>query len=246
MAATAEAARLTEAHRLAQASLGDEVVSQLLAAWQLVDVSRLDDTIGPWLQIVLPILQGQRASSATLAATYLSTFRSLELGDSVPGFSPVLAGPAPVEQLTTSLIVTGPAYLKSAMTRGVPLAKAAEAAAAQTAAAGMRHALDGGRTTITGSIDADRRALGWARTTSAKPCAFCAMVASRGPIYKGRASAAFRPHDACHCQPEPVYHRDAAWPPGSREFRDLWDQEAQGLPSGDALNAFRRALDAQR
>lgn len=252
MAATAEAGRLTEAHRLAQARLGAETVRQIRAAWALLDPDDLDGTVGRWLQVAVPIVQAQHNVSARLAANYVATFRSLELGVSATRFAPVLSQGAQRRAVTTSLIVTGPASVKAAMRRGVPIERALDVAEARSAAAAMRHALAGGRETLTHSIDADRQAIGIARFAGGRACAFCAMLASRGPIYKSRATAAgsrttadglHKVHDNCHCSFEPVYRSDAAWPAGSRRYRALWDEATAG--EADQLNAFRRAIAAR-
>lgn len=250
MAATAVAAQLTEAHRVTQIRLGARTVAQLRAAWRLLDPADLDATYQQWLRVAIPIVRANRAMSARLAAAYLEAFRTAELGLAGGGFTAVLAAPVDVKAVTTSLLVTGPWSIKKAMTRAVPLGRAVDVAEARTAAAAMRHTLDGGRDTIVDSVAADRQALGWARVASAGACAFCAMVASRGPEFTSEASAQFRPHDGCRCGAEPVYRPDAAWPPTAQRFRELWDEHTAGLSGGpvagrgggEAFNAFRRAL----
>jgi len=243
MASTLEAARLTEAHRLAQTRLGVDVVRQIVASWRLLDPTALDATIDRWLSLVVPLVQGHRTDSARLAANYLNVFRTLELGVDAGTFTPILAEAAPAEALATSLVVTGPVQLKAATARLVPLAAATATAQAASAAAAMRHALDGGRHTIEQTVDADTRAAGWARVTGGKPCAFCAMVAARGPIYR-EDTVRFRSHDRCHCTAEPVYNRGAAWPPRSTALRRVWDDTTRGLPANEARAAFRAAVEA--
>jgi hypothetical protein len=242
MAANPAAARLTEAHRLAQGRLGAQAVARMLAAWPLLDMEDLDGTVDRWLRVTVPIITGQRSTSARLAANYLTTFRALELGAGVATFTPIVADRPPVEAVVTSLTVTGPASVKSAMTRGVQLAQAADVARARSSASAMRHVLGGARDTITATVAEDPRALGWARATSGRPCAFCAMVASRGPVYKEQGTADFQPHDGCHCEPEAVYRRDAAWPSGSERFRAVWEQAA--AEDGDTTKNFRRLIEA--
>jgi hypothetical protein len=244
MAATVEARRLTESHRLAQARIGARTATQLLASWQILDLVDLDRTTERWLRVVLPIVTVNRRESARLAATYLQTFRTLETG-SLAGFAAVLADEIDRAAVSTSLVVTGPVYVKAAMTRGLTLEEASVTARVAAARAALRHSLGGSRDTIIRSISADRQALGWARATSADPCHFCAMLASRGPVYRSEADAAFEPHDGCHCQPEAVYNADAAWPPGSDQYRELWDSATEGLSGQDAIRAFRRAFESR-
>lgn len=245
MAATVEASRLTEAHRLAQARLGVLTARQVLAAWPLLDLADLDGSFGRWLLVVSRLVQAQRRASSALAAGYLTTFRTLELGVTAEPFAPTLADAVDENALTASLLVTGPGTLRSATARGVPPAKAADLARAASSRSAMRHALNGGRGTVAGSVDADAKALGFARATSGRACHFCLMLASRGPVYKGADTAAFHAHDGCACAAEPVYRRDADWPAGGRAAQQLWKESTKGLSGADARNAFRRALDAQ-
>jgi hypothetical protein len=240
MAATLIGAQLTELQRAAQLRLAAQTISQMRAAWGLLDPADLDATFEQWLRVAVPVVQANRVVSSRLAGAYLAAFRHVELGSIAASVPVVLAAPVDVKAVTTSLLVTGPWSMKTAMTRGVARDQAADVAQARTAAAGMRHALDGGRTTILDTVAADRHALGWARVASGNACAFCAMVASRGPDYTSEATANFEAHDGCQCGAEPVYQADAAWPSNSQRYRDLWDEHAAG--ADDPLNSFRRAL----
>lgn len=241
MAITAIAAQLTELHRLAQLRLGAQTVAQLRSAWGLLDPEDLDATFEGWLRVAVPVVQANRAMSSSLAAGYVQAFRRAELAGAAGPFRSVLAAPVDVKMVTTSLLVTGPWSVKTAMSNGIDLARAADIAEARSSAAGMRHALDGGRDTIVDSVAADRQALGWARVASGNACAFCAMLASRGPTYS-EASADFEAHDGCQCGAEPVYSTNAAWPANSQRYRDLWNEHTAGASGADALNAFRQAL----
>lgn len=243
MAATAEAARLTEAHRLTQARLGVQVVAQVRAAWPLLDPQDLDRSVERWLRVVLPTIANSRRTSAALAANYLAAFRTLETGKML-AVTPMLGDAIDARAVTTSMTVTGPASIRSGLARGGRFAQVMEIAEASTARAAMRHALNGGRDTIERTVRADRSALGWARATSGKPCAFCAMLASRGPVYRSEGSGGFQAHDGCSCSLEPVYRRDADWPTGAQQYQQLWQDVTRGLSGDDARNAFRQALAA--
>lgn len=242
MAATGMGVELTKLQQAAQLRLAARTIWLMRSVWGLLDTADLDATFQRWLKVAVPVVQTNRVASARLAAAYLAAFRLAELG-SAEGLPVVLAAPADVKAVTTSLLVTGPWSVKKAMTSGVDLARAVDVAEARSSAAAMRHVLSGGRETIVGTVAADRQALGWARVASANSCAFCAMLASRGPEYGSEDTAAFEAHDGCQCGAEPVYRDDAAWPANSERYRELWDEHAAGS-GGDALNAFRRALAA--
>lgn len=242
MAATTEARRLTEAHRLGQQRIAARVVRQMLAAWPLLDPTAIDRTLADWLQVTVPLIQAEHRNSARLSANYLNAYRAAELGLEVAQITPMLSTAAPLEAVTTSLTVTGPVRIKRATGDGVRLARAVSTARSESARAATRHALDGGRSTITDTVSKDRKALGWARATSGSPCSFCALIAGRGPVYKSDRTAQFQPHDGCSCVPEPVYHRDADWPPGSRRFAELYaDAKAA---DGDTVSTFRQLIES--
>lgn len=239
MAATVAGRRLTEAHRLAQARLGAVTVARMRGVWSLIEPSDIDGSTARWLRVAVPVVQRQHATSAQLAASYYTAFRTLEIDEAL--VVPPLAD-LPIRQVATSLEVTGPVALKEAIAREVPLVKALSHAQTKAAGAALRLALGGGRGTVLAAIDADEKAIGWARVMSGDPCSFCAMLASRGPVYRSAGTGGFRAHDHCTCSIEPAYSRDQEWPPGSRNARAVYDEATLGAGTGrDRLNAFRRA-----
>lgn len=250
MASSPSAAALTEGHRLAQARIGAQTVRLMRSAWPLLDPSDLDGSMARWLRVSVPLVSRQSAMSARLAAQYLRAFRALELG--LSDYVPIVVT-SDTTAITTSLTVTGPVRIKEQARRAVPFIRALSVAEAASASSALRHALNGGRSTITESVRADRSALGWARVTSGDPCHFCAMLASRGPVFKGESFDASDPrfsgsgeakvHDNCSCGIEPVYRRDTGWPPGSERYRDLW-REAKKLDGDTAIN-FRQLVEGR-
>lgn len=247
---------LTQAHRLAQAKIGAATVRAQLAAFKVLDPEALDATVAKWLRVAVPIVQGQRTASARLAANYLTALRAIELPDVAP-ITAVLDELADVKAVQTSLTVTGPLRIKQAMLAGQTLEQATETAMVSSARAGLRHALDGGRGTIVKTVNVDDRAIGYVRVTGVKPCAFCAMVASRGAVYKTEMSAEMaavgarvrgtrqpgdRYHDGCQCTAKPVYAADDPQLAESERYAALWGESTEGLGGKDALNAFRQAL----
>lgn len=53
-------------------------------------------------------------------------------------------------------------------------------------------------------------------------------------------------HDLCHCQVVPIYSRTDWLPEQGRAFRELWDEATDGHAGQDAVNAYRRAIEARR
>ena len=242
MAVNTAAARLTETHRAAQARLSARTYAEIQQLWELLDPADLDRTVDTWIRAVLAAVGTARGRSARFAAAYLTAFRAAEVGLST--WAPTLAAAAPDEAVATSLVVTGPVAIRSSLARGVPERTAIDRALASSTRAALRHALNGGRDTIVASLRSDPKAVGFARVTSSRPCAFCAMLASRGAVYLSEASAAFRCHDGCHCQPEPAYSLDAPPPPRAADYARLWTTATAGLSGQEAVAAFRAAYDA--
>jgi hypothetical protein len=241
MASTLEGRQLTEAHRRMQARLAATVTRELADAWGALDPLDLDRTSPRFLRLAVPIVQRQNLASSRLASNYLRRYRKAEIGDMV-GWVDFLAQPHGIQVVTTSLTVTGPVHLKKATGRGANITTAKSNAQAAMIRAGIRHVLDGGRETITGSVQRDSKALGWARATGGKPCAFCAMLASRGFVYKSKATSDFKTHDGCMCTAEPTYVEDAMLPPMSEQWRKLWDEHTAGASGAFARSEFRSGL----
>ncbi len=237
MATTQIGRQLTEAHRVQQARLAATVITTMRSLWRILDPNDIDGTTGGWLDAALRLIAAQHARSASLAGTYYRAFRIAEVGQTIP---PTIDIPAlNVPATITSLMVTGPVKLRKAIPATLPTVS--RVADASSAAAASRQTLTGGRDTITRAIRSDGRALGYARATSGDPCAFCALLAGKGPVYGSEASASFQAHDGCACSAEPVFDRSAPFP-GER-FKSIYDENARGV--ADPLNAFRRAYEGR-
>lgn len=239
MASTAAGASLTEAHRLAQAQLLAQSLADVVALWPMLDVAALDASFPAYARALSAILAARRDSSTSLASAYLQAYRAAE---GVAGSLDVVAAEALADaRALTSLLVTGPIAAKVAIRNGKPADLAMNLALAQTAGAAARLVLSGGRETIYRTVRGDSKAQGVQRVTDGHPCAFCAMLAGRGAVYRSEMSADFRAHDKCGCQAEPIYRPNGALPGRAQEFADLWASSTKGASGDAAVAAFRRA-----
>lgn len=121
-------------------------------------------------------------------------------------------------------------------------------------AAGM----EAGRQVIDTAIRRDRKVKMIARGTSSDPCAFCAMLASRGFVYTGATSGVGASEDLtvsqdirkyhvnCHCFPIVKFTTTSALPELNQYFQDQWPDVTDGYGGLDALNAWRRWIYAKR
>lgn len=269
MASTASGRRLSDAHRDTQSRLLAQATEDALRLWQMLPVDDLDDMREVWLTAMLRSVGELRSESVSSARGYYRSFGQDEAG--LVRDLPDVPDRLDRRAVARSLESTGPIRMKSLIGGGMPARQAWSTAAVAVAGSAARHVVDGGRQQLIGLANVDRQAIGFLRVTGQDPCAFCAMLASRGPVYKSRQSAGqvgFAAdgrrnvssrvdgdgyHDACQCTVEPMFDFRQQWPGRGREFHDLWyevQSEARdaglirpGSSGRDALNAFRRRLE---
>jgi hypothetical protein len=247
----ASPAALTDTYRRSQGRVATRAASLALVAFDnLLNLGDLDGTFPSYVSAVLPLLNGSRQEAATLASAYYETHR---IASGVTGQepAPVLPGVLNLAQVTSSLLYTGPITLRQQLALGNSLVTALNITRRATAGAIFRHTANAGRGTIYNTAQRDRRALGYARVTDGKPCYFCAMLASRGAVYKSAESAgargsAHRYHDGCGCTVQPIYSPDDSVPGNGDKYADLWTESTKGASGAAAVRAFRRAYDAQQ
>lgn len=233
----------TEQYRLQQLAVRAALLRELLRLWPSLNPRRLNDTFPVWFAATVRVIALHRSYSAAAAARYVRQVRA-EAG--VPGAAPVVPVPEfPRVEAQKALTVTALKTVRQATGRAVPLQRASQLGFVNSSAAASRLVLDAGRQVVTGSVEADPEAVGWVRVTDGDPCAFCAMLASQGAVYKSRQTAEFKAHGACGCQPMPIFDRNAAVPDLNREFARLWRRSTRGLKGKEAFNAFRRAHEGR-
>jgi hypothetical protein len=248
MARTAQGAQLTEAHRAAQLAARAGSLRELVDMWRVVDPLNLSDTVGVFARAAA-ILAGQGYErSGVISARYYSLFRRVEIGAAGPE---VRAAARPgVDMLAGELRGAALSGIITARRAGLSVPAAAQRGLVRVAGALGKLILNGGRRTIITAAQADPQALGWARVTASGACAFCKMLAARGPVYKTEKSADFESHGSCACASEVVYKGGDA-PAQGEEYAKQWQQaQAAARSSGtgstgtsnDQLNNFRRYL----
>ena len=237
-AASAQRALAVQQHA-AQALLRAKIVRDVVLAWKAL--FQPADARGSWphLRDLLAALVRDRAGmSSALAARYYSEVRTAA---GVAGtFQPSLPTPLSDEQIAATLDPMGLGSFLRAIKNGQTQDQAMNNAGVLLSGATSRLALQPARETIVDAVQSDREAVGWVRITGPKPCAWCAMLASRGPVYKSEKTAGFRAHDHCSCMPAAAMSGDEVWLQHGKDLRDQWD-EVTAAHSGDAaLNAWRR------
>jgi hypothetical protein len=271
-------AELDAQHRAAQAANAERVAKLVLAYWLLrVDGENVVQTAGPWMDFsVAAILRGYEQSHL-LAAAYALAVRNQE----IPGATPIQIPrptPPPEEKLRRSLGFTGPGtavqLLRTAPEPVAPPATATpeererferqqqsraervqivmQKAGAAAAASTYKNVQNGGRDT-TDALVVQKVAVGYVRVTKDKPCGWCLMLASRGPVYAAdsfdASNARFtgpgdhKVHDDCGCALRPLYSRlPEHWTPQAREADKLWENMSRETrkTGKEAVAEFRR------
>jgi hypothetical protein len=162
------------------------------------------------------------------------------------------------EQVRDNLTVLGPLN-QDRKTRGARYVEAQEAddaraeahgkAGKRQAAAAERNVLNGARGPLYLAANRDKRALGYVRASrTGTPCGFCAMLISRGIVYKSAKTAGDSDlwHDNCHCYAVPVFslsQYEGELFALNREYHALWNKHIKDKYSGDeALTEWRRLI----
>lgn len=140
-----------------------------------------------------------------------------------------------------------------------------DAAGSVNAGAVDKAGIDAGRELLDKVSSGDSRVMMWARITGPNPCAFCAMLASRGFVYlsRQRASLGGRSkgkeldsyHPNCHCSFIMRWADidDPTAPARTAHYMQLWKDEMRGGrkvqrrgTKDDTLNHWRRLIAKER
>lgn len=246
----ASQAQLADRYRRQQALLSAAVARDVVTVW----MSGFDPgRPALWrsvLGLLRPLVLSRFNASAGLARSF---YREARRAAKAPGlFEPSFPTPPPVELIEVTAGITGPGAYDRSLRSGRAPEAAKRNAGVQLAGSMTRIVNNGGRQTIADAVEEDPDAIGWMRTTDADPCAWCAMMASRGAVYRSAETAGrakndrfvgeglFKWHDHCGCVATPV------WDPNDRRLDradalyEEWVRETQGHSGKDAINAWRR------
>ena len=271
--AAAALVALDAAYRASTARTAIAVARVLLNRWSSVEPDDLSGTGARWLaEAVQVVLAGQR-NAKQLANVYTEQVRRLQ-APNAPRFTPAPDRPITPDIIRKSLefqaisttarelyrvkavrdgelesgVTDTESAIRSAEGRTAQLMEAAITRAAGTA---VRQVTTAGHDQIYDNVMADPVATGWARTTRPGCCYFCAMLASRGFVYKEDSFEASDPrfhgpgehkvHDNCGCGMRPSYSRNDPAPDRNQAYEDLWiDMKDLRLPGESDIQAWRR------
>lgn len=205
MALTADGRALTEAHRRAQLAVSARAEMDARALWQLLNPADLDGSEAAWLAANLAALRPHWEESRQLAATYVREYRAAEKASP----SAVVRPEWDPRYMASNLHMAGPVRVKLLVGNGMSGEAAALAAITKFSGITKRSTLSGGRLLLHETTRRDSSAVGWRRVTDGDPCTFCAMLATRGPVYGNdtvlSTGEGLRYHGGCGCTAEIVY-----------------------------------------
>lgn len=215
------------------ATLAGLFAKLLAGLWSILDVSDLRRTQPAFIEAVQGLTLKWAEVAAVMSEEYYAASRSAA---GVHGQPPGLRElPLPVLDQIAATVRWATTDLYSA-TPDLPAAqKLAEAAL-------TRLAIDmPARQMIIDLVNQDHQALAWARIAGEpSPCSFCAMLISRGPVYRSEAKADFLAHDNCKCLAVAVFTKSDAALLWSQELADAWARVTKGLHGKNAVKAWRR------
>lgn len=231
MALTAEGAALTASNQRQQLALAVRAVGASKPIWERVLSSQ-----SVWLAAQLEILRRYHSQSQDLTEAYVEAYRVAE-GVASASIERIAF---PLQEMTSVALVGGPYEVKNFIGKGASADVAMGKGFNKFSGLLRRQVLSGGRMMIDATTAGDSNAIGWRRVTDGNPCAFCAMLASRGPVYRSAekasavAGSGLRYHRHCGCTAEIVY---GEWKPTDLEqkFIDSYDSAAREADREDGV-----------
>lgn len=238
MALTAEGRSLTTSNQRQQLAIASRAVDASRPIWQRVLSSQ-----SVWLAAQLEILRRFHAESQDVEAAYLEAYQRAE-GVRPSGIERV---PFPVQEMTAVMLINGPYSVKNFIGKGASPDVAIGKNFNKFSGMVRRQVLSGGRMMVDATTAGDSRAVGWRRVTDGDPCTFCAMLASRGPVYQSEekavsiAGTGLEYHGHCGCTAEVVY---GEWIPNELEqgFIESYDAAAREADREDGARTQNTVL----
>lgn len=238
--------------RAAQAHVATVLASETAHGLARLDTRNLRGSLPSLNALITMLVRRYGAATATLAARHYTETR---VAAGVPGsFRVIPTDLAPLQQVSS---MVGWATRNLWFPAGpVPQApgpseeQRLQAAERDLVAGAERLVRNAARDTTAENVRRDPKAVGWYFATDGHPCYFCALIASRGVVFKGDSftlsdkqfvgDGNAKTHNGCACNLEPVFTTDATLPDVSQKALEVYKNRGKG----DPLKAFRKAWDA--
>ena len=257
------------AMRAAGVLVVNDAVREALELWELIDPlplvsgSRRSRAAAAYRVVdqLAALVERSRRAAVETAETGYNELRAAVLGDVVPFQLPAVELEV-TKSMRRALMLTSVGRLRHLASLGKPLAQAHRDAFPQLAGVITKQTADAAREAVTQATRDDSHAVGFARVTRPKACAFCLMLASRGAVYHSAKSASVVTggargrtrgtqakddtyHDGCRCFAVPVFDGEQGLPELNRKMSEAWANSTVGLGGKEALAAFRAYTGAR-
>lgn len=226
MATQAEAAE----HRTAVDDIATLAVAELVTQWATLDLEAPERMRDVFTDLLADLVETYAAAAGAFGADW---YEALRADSGVTGaFTAELPDLPDLEQLRGSA-----SYAASGLYVDT------EKALGDMAAIAQRLVADADRAAIAVNVDADEADPRWARVAQPGACAFCALLASRGPDYRTKDTAtrtlsADRYHEHCGCVAMPVWNAEQfELPAYATPWVDAYDAARDALGPGADLSA---------
>lgn len=237
--ATQEGERLTAAYRRGQLAVRARHLREVSAAWRVLDVTALSQTLGVFAQAAARIVLGGWWQSADETVAYLGDFREAE---GVPGSVTFVPPAAPSADEVAGLIRGAAATgIINARRSGKNARASLDNGLVKTLGQSALTVLNGGRDTVLLGEHRDPKARRYERDVSGSACYFCLMLKARGAVYRSERSSSFEAHPHCGCTGRLVY----AASDQSAELAAEWARVTAGKSGVDARRAWRAHVEGR-
>lgn len=227
---------LVESHRQEIADVVAVAQADLAEAWAAMPLDDANATKSAATVVVSDIVATYGELAAGAGADWYSEART-EAG--VRGsYTPRMEVPVIARQVATNVgWAVGPLFGEAKP----------DLALARMAGVTQRLVANADRATILTNARRDPAGVRWYRGTSAKCCAFCAMAASRGAVYRSEESGGFKPHNNCRCFPVAIFPGEShQLPTYYDDFRSEYESAAEAVEAAGGKRTQRAVLTQMR
>jgi len=209
----------------------------LIDVWPLLDTRDLDASFPSYATAAQLVVRSHEGAMIAAADQYLAQLRELAGVEDLGALARSMG--ISLDELLERLLMTGPVAIKTGLAAGWTLERAVELALVESLGTIQKILADLARERTFDHLQAEYnagRTARWARfSISKKPCPWCRMLISRGPVFFSERTASFKAHKHCRCLPRVIYQGTPAQRDREAEYLAEWKA------TGGDLNAMRRA-----
>jgi hypothetical protein len=210
---------LVDAHRQEVSDVVAVAQADLAEMWPSLPLDDAKAAERASAGVVLEILQTYGLMAAGAGADWYSEART-EAGVR-GGYTPRLTVPVIVGQIAANVgWAVGPLFGEAKP----------DLALARLSGITQRLIANADRQTVLDNVRRDPARVRWYRGASARCCAFCAMLAGRGAVYRSEESGGFDAHNNCRCFPAPLFPNEQPdLPDYYANFREDYENAAEAV-----------------